>query len=265
MSHLFVPLFVVALVGGQPAGPQIVNPHATYGHLGAPRPKTGMLPGDVAHVSFGIKGLTQDKNGKVAYSIAIVITDTAGKTIFEQKPYNAQAQLFFGGDTIPAAARIDIPLDQKPGPVYWKVTVTDRTAKRTTELKGQGKVLPPDFGLVRVATFADADDQVPAPPVGVLGGQMYLSFGVIGFMRGKEKQPDIKVSLRILDEKGKPTTAQPLTGRVEDAPAGQHIVPLQFALSLDHPGRFTLELTAQDQLSGKSSTVSLPVRILSAE
>ncbi len=262
MSHLLLPVIVVALLGGQSTGPQIVNAHATYGHLGAPRPKTGIMPGDTAHVSFGIKGLTTDKNGKVAYSIAIVITDAAGKVIFEQKPYNAQAQHFFGGDTIRGAARIDVPVDQKPGPVYWTVTVTDRTAKRTTELKGEGKILPLDFGLVGVGTFADGDGRVPTPPVGVVGGQMYLGFGVIGCARGKDKQPDVRVTLRILDEKGKPTTAQPLGGRVQDLAADQLVVPLSFALTLDNSGRYTLELTAQDQVSGKTAVVSLPLRVL---
>jgi hypothetical protein len=264
MSHLLAPVFL-ALISGQADGPQIVNAHGTYGHLGAPRPKAGILPGDVAHVSFDIKGLAADKNGKVAYSIAIVITDGAGKVIFEQKPYNAQAQHFFGGDTIPAAARIAIPGDQKPGPVYWKVTVMDRTTKRSSELKGEGKILPPDFGLVRIGTFADGEDRVPMPPIGVVGGQMYLGFGVIGFARGKDKQPDVQVSLRIVDDKGKATIAQPLSGRVQDVPVDQMIVPLSFALNLDHAGRYTLELTATDQLSGKTATVSLPVRILTGQ
>lgn len=265
MSHLLLPVLAVALLGGQSSGPQIVNARATYGYLGAPRPKTGIRPGDTAHVSFDIKGLTTDKSGKVAYSIAIVITDAAGKVMFEQKPYNAQAQHFFGGDTIRGAARIDVPIDQKPGPVYWTVTVTDRLAKRTTELKGQGKILPLDFALVGVGTFADADDRVPTPPVGVIGGQMHLGFRVVGFARGKDKQPDIRVALRILDEKGKPTVAQPLGGRVQDVPADQLVVPLSFALTLDNAGRYTLELTAQDQVSGKTAVVSLPVRILPAD
>ncbi len=184
MLHPLIPVFVVALLGGSGGGPEIVNAHGTYGHLGAPRPKgVGMLPGDVAHVTFEIKGLKADKNGKVKYSIAIVIHDAAGKVVFEQKPYKAHAQHFFGGDTIQAAARIDVPLDIKAGPIDWKVTVTDRTTEKSTELKGQGKILPPDFGLVQVGTFADAEDRVPTPPVGVVGGQLYLSFGVVGFAR----------------------------------------------------------------------------------
>jgi hypothetical protein len=266
MSHALASLIVLAFVG-QSDGPQIVNAHTTYGHLGAPRPKTGILPGDVAHVSFGIKNLKTDSAGKVAYSVAIVITDADGKVVFEQKPYNAVAQRFFGGDTVAAAARIDIPLDRKPGAVNWKITVVDRTTKQSTQLKGEGKVLPADFGLVHVGTFGDAQDHVPVPPVGVVGGQMFFSFGVVGFARGgKEKQPDIKVSLRILDDKGQPTTAAPLTGRVhQDIGADERFVPMQFPLTLDHAGRYTLELTAHDQLSGKTSTVSLPVRILAGE
>jgi hypothetical protein len=256
---------VLSLVG-QTGGPEIVNPHATYGHLGAPRPKTGILPGDVVHVSFGIKNLKSDKSGKVAYSVAIVISDAQGKVLYEQKPYNSVAQHFFGGDTIAAAARIDVPFDRKAGTVNWKISVTDRTTNQSTQLKGEGKVLPADFGLVQVGTFGDPDDHVPVAPVGVVGGNLYLSFGVVGFARGNNKQPDIKVSLRILDDKGNPTTAAPLTGHLnQDIPADERFVPMQFPLSLDRAGTYTLELTAQDQVGGKTSTVSLPVRILGAK
>jgi hypothetical protein len=267
MLYSLTSVLVISMLGqGQGAGPEIVNPHPTYGHLGAPRPKTGFLPGDTAHFSFQIKNLKADKDGKVAYAIAIVVTDKAGKVLFEQKPYKSVAQHFFGGDAIAAAARMDVPLDSKPGLLDWKVTVTDRTTKASTELKGQGKILPMEFGLVQVGTFADAADQVPIPPVGVLGGQLYISFGAVGFGRGKEKQPDLEVSLRILDDKGQPTTANPLTGFVnKDVPPETQIVPLQFAVSLDQVGRFTVELSAKDRISGKSATVSFPVRILSAE
>jgi hypothetical protein len=267
MSHLIVPLLALAMFGGDAAGPEIVNPHRTYGYLGAPRPKTGLLPGDTAYFSFEIKNLKADANGRVAYSTAVVIHDAAGKVIYAQKPHKSIAQRFFGGTTVPAAARIEVPAAIKPGPVSWQVTVTDRTTEKSTVLKGAGEILPPDFGLVQVGTFADAEDHVPTPPVGVVGGHLYLSFGVVGFARGgKDKQPDVKVSLRILDDKNQPTIANPLTGRVnQDVGPDVRFVPLQFALSLDRAGRYTLELSAQDVLSGKTSTVSFPVRILALD
>jgi hypothetical protein len=266
MSQLFFPVIIAALLGGQ-AGPEITDPRVTYGHLGAPRPKgAGIRPGDIAHVSFTIKNLKADAGGKVAYSIAIVITDDKGKVLYEQKPVKAYAQHFFGGGSVPAAAQIAVPPNSKPGPVHWKITVTDRTTDMSTELKGSGKVLPPEFGLVRVGTYADIEEHVPMPPVGVVGSNLFLGFGVIGFGRDKEKQPDIKVSLRILDDKGQPTFAKALTGRVhQDLGADVHIVPLQFALTLDRVGRYTLELSAACDVCGKTSTVSIPVRILPAE
>jgi hypothetical protein len=266
MSQLFVSAFVLAVLGGGGTGPEIVNPRATYGHLGAPRPKEGFLPGDVAHFSFQIKNLKADAKDRVSYSIAIVIADEKGKVFFEQKPYNSFAQNFFGGNALPAAARVEVPLDTKPGAMNWKVTVTDRTTGKSTELKGQGKVLPADFGLVQVGTFADVEGKVPVPPVGVVGSQLHLGFGVVGFGRGKDKQPDIKISLRIRDEKGQLTTANPLTGEVnKDIPADARVVPMHFGLALDRAGRFMIELSAHDETSGKTSMVQFPVRILASE
>jgi hypothetical protein len=64
------------------------------------------LPGDVAHFSFEIKNLKPDVKGRVAYSIAIVVTDETGKVFFEQKPYNSVAQTFFGAS---AARRVNSP------------------------------------------------------------------------------------------------------------------------------------------------------------
>jgi hypothetical protein len=40
---------------------------------------------------------------------------------------------------------------------------------------------------------------------------------------------------------------------------------MTFGLTLDRAGRYTIELTAHDQISGKTSTVNFPVRILPSE
>ena len=54
-----------------------------------------------------------DANGQVSYSIAIVISDEKGKVFFEQKPYNSFAHTYFGGNLLPAAANVHVPLDTK--------------------------------------------------------------------------------------------------------------------------------------------------------
>jgi hypothetical protein len=259
-------VFGMALLVGQGEGGELevgkVRP--TYGYLGAPRPRTGILPGDVAHFSFDIKNLKLDANGRAAYSIAIEIRDEKGQLFYEQKPYNSVAHNFFGGNSLPASAHLAVPLDAKPGNYDIKVTVADRNAKTSKAMQGKGRVLPADFGLIRVGTYADAEGRTPISPVGVVGSSLYLNFSAVGFGRDpKTKQPDIQVELRVLDDQGQTTFAKPLTGRVhEDVGEAVRIIPLGFGLTMNRVGNFAVELRARCGICGKSATVRLPVRIL---
>jgi hypothetical protein len=246
---------------------EIVNPRGTYGYLGAPRAKTGILPGDTAHFTFEIKNLKQDESGKASYSIAIEIRDADGKLIYEQKPYNSVAQNFLGGNMLPCSAHVEIPLDSKPGVVAWKVTVADRMTKQSATVEGKGKILPPDFGLVQVGLFADAEGRVPMSAVGVVGNSAYLRFAAVGFGRDKEtKQPKLDVAMKVLDEQGKPTMAKPITGTVQTGVGAQdNLVPLQFGITLNRVGRYTVELSVTDRITGKQGQVRYAIRVLALE
>jgi hypothetical protein len=271
MHLLFAPLLFLGQGGlhaaAQEEALQIVEPRRTYGHLGAVRPKApGVLPGDIAYFTFGIKNLKLDDQGKALYSVGIEVNDDKGNLFYEQKPVNAVAQNFFGGNVLPCSANLSIPLDAPPGGLHWKVTVHDRLADRKVSLKGTGKILKPAFGLVRVGTFADPAAKVPVPPVGVVGGTLYIDFSAVGFMRDPDtKKPDLRVEMRVLDDKGQPTFAKALSGKVVDLPETVRLVPLQFGLTLNRPGRFTVQLTARCQHCGASDRVTLPVRILPLE
>jgi hypothetical protein len=265
MLHLmFLGLLLPAGAAGADAGPEIADMHATYGHLGAVRPKgQGMLPGDLAAFTFSIKNLTFDKNGRAAISVAIEVRDAKGKLLYEQKPFNSVAQSLFGGNSLPCSAQIDVPLDAEPGPVSWKVTVKDRTTDKSAEAKGEGNILAPKFGIVRVGTFADAEAKVSVAPLGVVGSTLYLDFALAHFARDAMKKPDVKVEMRILDDKGQPTTAEPMKGGIrDDIPADARLVPLHFALTLNRVGDFTVELTAKCVLCGTEDKIRLPIRVL---
>jgi hypothetical protein len=268
MFFAWIPCIVMCLPAAQDNSLELVNPRRTYGYLGAPRPKEpGVLPGDVVHFTFEIKNLKLDDNGKASFSIAIEIRDSEGKLIFEQRPYNSVARNFLGGATLPCSAHFEVPHDAKPGIVDWKITVQDRTTKQTAVLTGKGKILPADFGIVRVGLFADADTRVPMSAVGVVGDSAYLQVSAIGFARDKDKkQPDVHVSMRILDEQGKPTMAKPITGKIDaDVPANAHHLPMLFGVTLNRAGRFTVEVTAEDKISGKTSRISYGLRVLPLE
>jgi hypothetical protein len=242
---------------------EIVNGRSTYGFLGAPRPKTGVLPGDVLHFAFDIKGLKLDAKGRAEYTLLMEVTNDKGELIFKEGPRNSVAQSYLGGDTLPVAANLEIPLQTKPGTHTLKVTITDRATDKKLVFEGKGQVLEPEFGLVRVGTFADAATTVPTSPVAVVGETIHISFAPINFARDKEsKQPHLEMALRVLDDKGQPTYAEPLTGEVKsNVPAEIKMLPMRFGLTLNRVGQFEVELTARDKLSGKSAKVTFPIKV----
>ncbi len=268
MSYAWLSFVLLSLAVSQESKLEIVNPHATYGYLGASRPKlTGMLPGDTAHFTFEIKNLKLDEAGKAYFSVAIEIRDAKGKLFYEQKPYNGVAQNYLGGDTLPCSAHVEVPLDAKPGAVNWKVTIKDRTTNQTATVAGVGKILPADFGIVQVGLFADIDSRAPMSAVAAVGNAPYLRFSTVGFAHDKEtKQSNVQITLRILDEQGKPTTAKPITGKLN---AGQDadnpFLTSQVGLTLNRAGRFTIELTAEDLLANRRSQIKYAIRVLPLE
>jgi hypothetical protein len=246
---------------------EIVNPKATYGHLGAPRPRTGILPGDVAHFRFDVKGMTLDAKGRASYSLLVEVLSEDGKELFKLGPHNSIAQNYLGGDLMTCTAQMEVPPETPSGEITMRVVVKDRADGRQTTFQTKGKVLPADFGIIRVGTFADAVGRTPVAPVGVIGGSLYVNFAPVGFDRDKATgQPDLDVSLKVLDADGKQTMPAPLTGRANaDIPTAAKFVPMQFGLTLNRAGIFTVVLSATDRLTGKTAEVRFPIRVIAPE
>ena len=246
---------------------EIANARPTYGYLGAPRPRAGVLPGEITHFAFDIKNLALDSKGRAHYSVAMEILDPKGQVFYREAPRNAVAQNYLGGNSLPCAAQLAVPLDTPPGEYKLRITIQDRTTKKSATFEGKGKVLPRAFGLIRVGTFADAQAKVPAPPVGVVGSTLYVDFAAAHFARDKKtKQPSLLVKMRVLDEKGKPTVSEPLSGRANKGIAEEEtMVPMHFGLTLNRPGRFTIEIEATCEVCGATSRVRLPLRVLAQE
>jgi hypothetical protein len=268
MSAAFACLIALSLPAATEGQLQIVNARGTYGYLGATRPKgSGVLPGEIAFYTFDIKNIKLDDKGRASYSMLVEGLDPKGQLAFRLGPHNATAQCYLGGNTLPCSAHMEIPPQMTPGTYTLRVTVEDRLANKKATFEGKGTVLPAGFGLVRVGTFADRELKVPTAPVGAPGQSLFIGFAPVGFARAKDTgQPDLKVSLRVLDEKKQATMPAPLGGRVhEHIPADALLVPLQFGLTLNRPGQFIIELTAADQVSGRRAQVTLPLRVLPAK
>ena len=245
----------------------IANPRGTYGHLGAPVPKgTARLPGDVIHFAFDILNMKLDAKGQASYSMLYEIYDPKGQLVYKEGPINALAINCLGGGALPCTAHFELPTDAVPGIYSAKAVVHDRISNKKVTFESKGQVAPAGFGLIRLGTSSDRAGNAPIPPIGVVGQVLYVNFSTVGFARDKKNnQPDIEASLRIVDSKGQPTMPAPLAGKTNDGvPDSLPIIPMQFAVTLNRAGDFTLELSATDAIAGKTSKISLPIRVIAA-
>jgi hypothetical protein len=262
-------LALVAAAGlalGQAEPLRLTNIRSTHGIQGIARPGTSLLPGDHLVLTFTIEGITLDGAGKAQYSMATEVRDGQGKVRFGQEPRPLEAVAALGGGILPAYVQLDVGLDQQPGEYTVNVTVTDRASKRSQTLSRKFQVQPKTFALVRLTTTGEPEAQISRPSF-TAGESVWVNCGVVGFDRGKTGgQPHVRVELRILDEKGKPTLTQPFTGEIkEDVPTGALSLPVHFLLSLNRPGRFTVQLKATCRVSQKTAELSFPLTVLPAQ
>ncbi|HZY86643.1 MAG TPA: hypothetical protein VFE78_17545 [Gemmataceae bacterium] len=266
---MWTTLALAAAVGMAPAQAgdlTLSHVRSTHGVLGPTRAEDKLLPGDSLVVCFDIGGMVADDSGKVSYSMGLEVTDGDGKSLFTQEPANLEATASLGGDTVPAFARIDVGLSQSPGEHTLKVNVLDRATGRKAALTRKFTVLPKGFGLVRLALTADVGGDIPLPVLGS-GGTAFVQFGAVGFGRDKDsKQPNLRFSVRVLDDKGKPTVAKDRTSEVtKDVPASFLAVPMSFPVTLNRPGKFTVELTATDGTTRETAKLTFPIKVLTAD
>jgi hypothetical protein len=98
------------------------------------------------------------------------------------------------------------------------------------------------------------------------GQAVWVHTSAVGFARGRDKQPDVVFQMRVLDESGKPTLAKAVTDTLaEDLPANLSGLPMAFLLTLNRPGKFTVELQANDHISGKKTKMSFPILVQGEE
>jgi hypothetical protein len=264
---MWMSVLTVAALGlsaAQGSGLSVANQRLTFGHLGPQRKSADFLPGDIVHMMYDVQGITFDAKGKATYSIGMEILDPSGQDLMKQAPKVASTQNYLGGTTVPCAAHLRVPTESKPGTYKLRITVSDAASKKSVIVEQSVQVLAKDFGLVQVGTSADRKGEIAWSPVGVVGDSIFLNYSAVGFARDKaKKQPNIKVVMRVLDEKGQPTNGAQMSGEVNaDVPENLDVVPMQFGVTLNRAGNFTFELTATDVITGKTSKVSYPVRVL---
>lgn len=263
MSCFITLLAAAGLVPAAVGSLTLTNIRATYGVLGPPRPDAKLLPGDDFVLSFDIQGAQANAAGKILYAVGMEVVNKKGKVQFRQIPNELEANVPPGGGRLPACAHVQIGLDQEPGEYTVKVSVTDRVAGITRDFTRPCEILPKAFGLVRLTITNDPEGKIAAPSF-QQGQTGWINFVAVGFAHNKSTgQPHVSVTMRVLDQAGHPVLARDSKGEIsKDAPPNVRALPMQFALAINRPGKFTVELTATDQVAGQSVNVTLPLTVV---
>lgn len=257
----------------QAGGLSLSNPRITYGELGSTRPDSKLLPGDIFFLSFDIDGIKVNEAGRVKYGMAMEVTDATGKSIFKQMPVERDDFLPLGGTKLPARAFVSVGVDQPAGTYTCRVTVTDMSDKDkpvSKSLDQKFEVQPRGFGIVQLYTAADAKGEIPAPLVGVAGQALFVHFAVMEFARDPgTKQPNITIEMVVYGKDSQPTLSKPTVKQIPDEADGKVDekvvgVPMRFLVPLNREGGFLIRLKATDNISKKTATVDLPLRVFPA-
>jgi hypothetical protein len=196
--------------------------------------------------------------------MAIELSDAAGKVVFRQTAKEQEARASLGGDRVPAYGQLSVGLDTPPGDYRMKVIVKDVASGREQSLSRDLKVSAKDFALVRTSATLDPDAQYPTSAF-VCGQGVWVHTSAVSFARDANKNPNVVFEMRVLDESGKPTLANPVTGEPpKGLPATLSGLPMGFPLTLNRPGKFTVELQAMDRIGGKKAKVTFPLVVQGA-
>jgi hypothetical protein len=260
-SKLVALLVSLVCAGAVQAGGKLslANVRSTYGVNGPVRDDAKYLPGDRIDLSFDITNITVDpKSGLAKWKMVMeVFDDKKPKSIFSKETPNEMV-VVLGGRRLPAYCFVSMGLDQPPGKYTLRVTVIDEANKATTKHDHPFVVGEKAFGIVGLM----------AQPIGLTSQTSGARFDVVGMKRDGKNSFDLKVSMRIYDEKNQPTLQQPLASEFpKDLPSmvepeKLNTLPVAFPIELTRPGRFRVELEATDNLAKTTKKLSYTLNVL---
>ncbi len=258
-------LTAAVLLGVAPADQQLAltNVRTLHGPLGVARGDSRIAPGDTLSLAFDVDGLAADSEGKVHYGIGLEVADSADKVHFKQEPRDLEATRILGGTYLPAFAAVDIGLDQAPGKYTLKITVTDRTARKTAALNHEFEVLPRGFHLVRLTLAGDPEGRVSLPLVAE-GQTVWVHFLAVDVTRdAKTGKGALALEMQAYDEHNQPVRAKPVTGTVEqDLTEQATALPVSFPVPANRAGKYRIEIKATDKHGNQTTTLVFGVPVL---
>lgn len=261
MNRLLLALALVALAPGLAPALELKNVRSSYGPLGATRELLKVQPGDAVYITYDIADLKPDaKTGKVSYKINMELVDLAKKVAIYGREVPQEALPGLGGARMPGLVDFTISSKQAPGKYAVRVTVTDRNAKKTAAFNYPFEVVAPSYGFIQVLAPAIGFPDYPV-------NQYLASFGLVGMKLDSKGKPNVVVTIKVLDETGKPAIPPLYTVLPRDLPEGFDVkekgyAPIHLPLQLNRPGRFRIDVAAEDRASKQTIRLGYTLHVL---
>nr|HEV3144293.1 hypothetical protein [Gemmataceae bacterium] len=264
MRFLAVSLVAVCLSLPAFADLKIQDVKATYGPNGPARDSLTTFAGDTMFFSYTVTGIKADDNGGIKVRIRNQLKNSDGKVLLsEQQP--AQGFLALGGSEMAGYASVTFGLDYPPGEYTVAVTVTDEVANQTMSFERKVELQKPDFAMINVRFFLDADSKVAAAGTLARTERLYIRFSAIGFDRSANKL-DLTMFIQTLDEKGTELIPKPIRAEVKSDQPEQvaKITAANFSgnLVLNRAGAYRIHIMVEDAVNKKKLDVVVPIKVV---
>jgi hypothetical protein len=238
---------------------ELKNFRACYAPLpfGATRADAKCLPGDFLFLTYDIEGLKfDDKTGKASFVTVLELFDDQAKLIFNKETPN-EVVPHLGGSRMPGDLHVQMGRSQKAGKYRIRLTVLDRHSKEQKSHVYSFDLLPQTFGIAGIV----------APAIGFPGQHHSTEFALVDLALDDKKQPDVEVTMRVLDDNGKQVATPIVSTLPRDLPAGadldkENFVPMRYPIYLNRSGRFTIDILAKDNISKKEARLKYQLNVL---
>jgi len=254
-------LMMLAFLAAPAVAPavELKNFRACYAPLpfGATRADAKCLPGDFLFLTYDIEGLKfDDKTGKASFVTVLELFDDQAKLIFNKETPN-EVVPHLGGSRMPGDLHVQMGRSQKAGKYRIRLTVLDRHSKEQKSHVYSFDLLPQTFGIAGIV----------APAIGFPGQHHSTEFALVDLALDDKKQPDVEVTMRVLDDSGKQVATPIVSTLPRDLPAGadlekENFVPMRYPIYLNRSGRFTIDILAKDNISKKEARLKYQLNVL---
>jgi hypothetical protein len=237
----------------------------TYGPLGPARPSLAVPAGDELFFRYTITGVRADAAGRADGELRVQVTGPGGQGVLDDnRPINGLLAL--GGQTLPGTASVTFGLDTPAGDYTVTVTFRDKLGAASASFTRKVTCTEPAFALVRLRLSHDEAGAIPAAG-GLMGQTLHVHCKAVGFDRAKAKVR-VVIALQTADAEGRPLMPRPIRAQLATDDAGQiaqlRSVDFSASLVLNRAGKYSLHLTATDEVSGKKAEVRVPLHVAPA-